>query len=682
MSIKTGVFVCDCGTNIAGTVNVPEVAEYARKLDSVVFVNEGKWICSVDYLSKIKQFITEHKLDRVVVACCTPRTHEPTFKSALKEAGLNPHLLEFVSIREQCSWVHKADIAVATQKAKDLVRMGVSKSILLEPAEGIRIPVGKECLIIGGGIAGMTASLAVAEQGFKVILVEKSANLGGILGKLDMVAPANVPAEKIIAAKMEQIERHPNIRCCTDTVVEQIRGYIGNYNVKLTQKGAAEDIKVSTIIVATGMREIEPSGLFGYGKYPGIITQLQLEERLKNKQLGPVKTVAMINCVNSKNDERGCCSVGCLISVKNAMAIKELDKDVRVYIINRDLSLLCAEPDYLKSAVAQYDIKLLRYSEDKPPDVFKSEQGGKVVKTYDILLGRDIEIAADLIVLTAAFQGDETAGRMKELLKVSANRDNFFQEAHIKLRPLDFSTDGIYLCGCARSPKRLKDTVEEALGAALRAGIPMKRGYIESEGIVADINLEICSECGLCHKNCPFGAIELAGKQPFVIKAICKGCGICAANCPKEAINIIHFTNEQILAQVEAALSERPQEQIIAFCCHWCAMGAVDIAGVSRLQYPANIRIIRVMCAGRISESFVNKAFQLGAAGVLVAGCEFPTCHYITGNYKCKEKMERLKKKLAGKNIEDKRLRTAWLSAADGPKFAKTVREMVKDLGL
>lgn len=682
MSIKVGVFVCDCGTNIAGVVDVPEVAEYARKLNSVVFVDEGKWICSVDYLSRIKQFITEHKLDRVVVACCTPRTHEPTFKSALKEAGLNPHLLEFVSIREQCSWVHKNDAASATSKAKDLVRMGVSKSILLEPAEEIRIPVGKECLIIGGGIAGMTASLAIAGQGFNAVLVEKSARLGGILNKLAAIAPENVPAENIISIKKEQIEKCPGIQCCTDTAVEQVKGYIGNYTVTLSHNGAVRDVKVSTIIVATGMREIEPVGLFAYGKFPGIITQMQFEERLKARSLGAAKTIAIINCVNSKNDARGCCSVGCLASVKNALAVKELDRNAKVYIFYRDMSLLCAEPDYLKKITEGHDIKLLRYADDKPPDVFESAQGGMAVRMHDILLGRDIEIPADLVVLTSAFQGDETVGRTKDLLKVSANKDDFFQEAHIKLRPLDFSTDGIYLCGCARSPKRLKDTVEEALGAALRAGIPMKRGYIESGGIVADINLEICSECGLCHKNCPFGAIELAGKQPSVIKAICKGCGICAANCPKEAINIVHFTNEQILAQVEAALSEKPEKQIIAFCCHWCAMGAVDIAGVSRLQYPPNIRIIRVMCAGRISASFVNKAFQLGAAGVLVAGCEFPTCHYITGNYKCKEKMERLRKQLPGKKIDDKRLRTAWLSAVDGPKFAKTVREMVKELGL
>jgi heterodisulfide reductase subunit A len=327
-------------------------------------------------------------------------------------------------------------------------------------------------------------------------------------------------------------------------------------------------------------------------------------------------------------------------------------------------------------------IKFIRYTDERKPEVSK-ENGGLMVKVYDLLLGRELKIPADLIVLTTAFAGDSTVDKLKGLLKVSANPDGFFQEAHVKLGPLDFPSDGLYLCGCARSPKNLKDTCDEAMGAAMKASIPMKNGYLEAEGIVSDINLDACNDCGVCIKNCPYSAIQWLDGRPNVIKALCKGCGLCAADCTKDAITIVHYSDEQILAQVDAALEEKAQEKIIAFCCHWCALGAVDMAGVSRLQYPPNVRVIRVMCSARVAAKFVLRAFELSAAGVLVAGCEFPTCHYIVGNYKAEKRMERIvKKRLAQKGYDPDKLWTVWLSAADGPKFANTIRTMVGKLNL
>ncbi len=681
METRVGVFVCDCGTNIGGVVDVPAVVEYAKTLDDVVFADEGRWICSVDYLSKIKEFITEHNLNKVVVACCTPRTHERTFKSTVKEAGLNPYLLEFVSIREQCSWVHKSDPFVATEKAKDLIRMGVAKARLLEPAEETRISVGKNCLVIGGGMSGMTTALAIADQGFNVKLVEKNANLGGMLSKLDKIAPWEVDAKEIIKDRMEKISGNENIEVLTGSEIEDVKGYVGNYKVNMLRNGQSEEHDISTIIVSTGMREIEPTGQYGYGKYGNVVTQVQLEEMLKGQKMEDLKSVAIINCVNSKNEERGCCNIGCLVSVKNAKAIKEANDAAKIYIFYKDLNIIGEDNPYFKDAIEKHDIKLIRYPEDQNPEILE-ERGKLAVKAYDILIGREMKIDADLVVLTTAFQGDDTTEKLKGLLKVSTNNDGFFQEAHIKLKPLDFATEGLYLGGCARSPKNMRESMEEAMGAAMRASIPMKKGYVEAEGIVADIDLENCNECGLCVKNCAFGAIELVEKKPEVIKAICKGCGTCSAECPKDAMNIIHFTDEQIIAQVEAALVDEPEKKIVAFCCHWCALGAVDMAGVGRSEYPPNIRIIRVMCAGRVDKDFVLKAFELGAGGVLVAGCEFPTCHYIIGNYKCKERIEKLKKKLAKKEIDEKKLWTVWLSAADGPKFVKTAKDMVEGLNL
>lgn len=679
--IRVGVFVCDCGTNIARTVDVPAVVEYAGSLENVVFAEEGKWSCSVDYLAKLQEAISSHNLNRVVIASCTPRTHEPLFKRTVKEAGLNPYLLEFVSIREQVSWVHMNDPVRATEKAKDLVKMGVAKAILLEPGEEIRLPVKQDCLIIGGGMAGMTAALNVAAQGFKAIIVEKQPQLGGLLNKLVRIAPKDVSADGIAKANAELIARNKNIKVYTNAEIEDIQGYIGNYKVRVKTNGKSEEFDASTIIVATGMKEIEPVGQYGYGEDPRVITQLQLEALLKGNGREVKKDVVIINCVNSKNDERGCCNIGCLASVKNAMALKAMNKDTNVHILYRDLNMVKEEVNYLKDAKSM-GIKFIRYTEERKPQVSK-DNGGLMVKVYDLLLGRELKIPADLIVLTVAFEGDSTVDKLKGLLKVSASPDGFFQEAHVKLAPSDFPSDGLYLCGCARSPKNLKDTCDEAMGAAMRASIPMKNEYLEAEGIVSDIDLDACNDCGLCIKNCPYGAIQWLNDRPNVIKALCKGCGLCAADCTKDAITIVHYSDEQILAQVEAALEEKAQEKIIAFCCHWCALGGVDMAGVSRLQYPPNVRIIRVMCSARVAAKFVLRAFELGAAGVLVAGCEFPTCHYIVGNYEAEKRMERIvKKRLAKKGYDPDKLWTVWLSAADGPKFAATVRTMVEKLNL
>ena len=679
-TIRVGVFVCDCGSNIAGIVNVPEVVEYAKGLKNVVFADEGRWSCSVDYLATMKELIKEHDLNRVVIASCTPRTHEPLFKRTVKEAGLNPYLLEFVSIREQVSWVHRADPLKATEKAKDLVKMGVAKAILLEEGEEIRLPVKQDCMVIGGGMAGMTAALSIADQGFHAIIVEKGPQLGGLLNRISHISHnhEDIVASTIVKDKVNLVNNHPHIDVYTSAEIEKVQGYIGNYNVTLNAGGSHESLEVSTIIVATGMQEIEPVGKYEYGADPRIVTQLQLEGLLKSDKVRDIKNVVIINCVNSKNEFRGCCTIGCAISVKNALAIKKFNNNIHVHILYRDLSMVKEEGSDLETA-KKAGVRFIRFPDDRYPEAEK-RNGNLAVHVYDILLGKELTIPSDLLVLTTGFQGNDTYEAIKGHLKVSTNQDGFFQEAHIKLGPLDFPSDGISLCGCARSPKNLKDTQEEAMGAAMRVSIPMKRGYLEAEGIVADIDLDVCNSCGLCEKNCPYGAIQWKDEKPHVIKALCKGCGLCAADCPKNAVTIIHYSDEQILAQIEAALEEKPEEKIIGFVCHWCALGAVDMAGVSRLQYPQNARLIRVMCTARVAIKFIERAFELKAAGVLVAGCEFPTCHYITGNYAAEDRIKRARKRLSRKGYDQAKLWNVWLSAADGPKLANTMRDMVKQL--
>ena len=681
--IRVGVFVCDCGSNIASVVNVPEVVEYARTLKNVAYVDEGKWSCSVDALGSLQRAIKEHNLNRVVIASCTPRTHEPLFKATVKEAGLNPYLLEFVSIREQVSWVHMLQPKVATQKAKDLVKMGVVKAVLLEEGEEIRLPVGKECMIIGGGMAGMSAALSVADQGFKAIIVERGPQLGGLLNHISTITYEHlaIPAQDIVGARKTLVETNPNIKVYTNALIEEVKGYIGNYKIKVKTNGTSESFDVSTIIVATGMREIKPKGQFLYGTDPRVVTQLELEGMLKDKSLAAPKNVVIINCVGSKNEKQGCCNLGCPVSVKNALTLKNHNPERKVHVLYRDLSMVKEEHFQLDAAKAA-GVKFIRFPDNRYPGVTK--EGDQIkVKVYDILIGNEFTLPADLIVLTVGFEGDETIETVKGQLKVSSNSEGFFQEKHIKLGPLDFPADGIALCGCAKNPKTLKESCEEGIGAAMRTSIPMKNGYIEAEGIVADIDLTHCNNCGLCYKRCPYGAIRVSGqKEPSVVKALCKGCGLCAADCPKECITIVHYSDEQLLAQVEAALEENPKEKILGFVCHWCALGGVDMAGVSRLQYPPNGRLIRVMCSARVPVKLIERAFELGAAGVLVAGCEFPTCHYISGNYACETRVKRAKKIVAKKGYDPEKLWNVWCSAADGPKFANTMREMAKQLKL
>jgi heterodisulfide reductase subunit A len=683
--IRIGVFVCDCGTNIAGVVNVPELVEYAMTLENVVFADEGRWSCSVDYLTRMKELIRDKKLNRVVISACTPRTHEPLFKRTAKEAGVNPYLLEFVSIREQVSWVHMKEPEIATDKAKDLIKMGVAKAALLEEGQEIRLPVKTDCLVIGGGMAGMNAALSVANQGFKAFIVEKEPRLGGILNRICFISHDNhkIPAAKALQVRVAEVESNPNIKVFTDTSIEAVDGYIGNYKVKLMANGgdSTQELDISTVIVATGMNELEPEGQFEYGNDPRIITQLQLDNRLKTKQVGDVKNVAMISCVNSKNEERGCCSIGCHTSVKNAVALKHLCKEANVHILYRDMSLIKEEGTAQQTA-KRLGVKFLRFPDNRYPEVVK-DNGNLAVKVYDLLLGREFTIPADLLVLTTAFRGNDSVDQIRGHLKVSSNPDGFFQESHVKLGPLEFATDGISLAGCAKAPMTFKESCEEGIGAAMKASIPMNRGYIEAEGIVADIELTECNQCGLCSKRCPYTAIAVdEEKNPEVIKALCKGCGLCAADCPKECISIVHYSDDQVMAQVAAALEAEPEKKIIAFVCHWCALGGVDMAGVSRLQYPTNARLIRVMCSARVSMNMMQRPFELGAAGVLVAGCEFPTCHYITGNYAAEKRVNRTKRKIAKAGFDPDKLWNIWCSAADGPKFANTMRDMTKELGL
>jgi len=635
--VRIGVFICHCGSNIAGVVNIPEVVEFSRSLPGVAYVEDGKFICAADFQDRIKECLREHRLDRLVVAACTPRTHAYIFQRTCEEAGLNKYLFEFANIREQCSWVHKEVKEAATAKARDLIAMSVARARHLRPLEDLRLPVGRESLVIGGGIAGLTAALTLADMGFEVILVEKEPDPGGILRKLDCLFPQHARAEELLKPALERVSGHPRIKLYTGSRVTAVSGYLGNFEVRVAHNGGEGQFKVSTIIVATGLREAEPPF-----RGEGVVTQLELEEMLREGRLRPVRNVVMLNCVGSREEPRAyCCRLGCGISLKNARIIRERFPEAVVYILTQDIVLPGREHLYLLDALRDGGIRVIRYPQERRPEV--TVRGGeKIVRVFDQLLGETLELRADLVVLTVGLEGAADNEELSRMLKVPLAPGNFLQEAHIKLRPLDFATDGIYLCGAVQFPKPAGSVVREAIGAAMRAAIPMYRGEFIADAVKAGVDPERCSGCGRCLEVCPYGAIRIEDSGALVIPALCWGCGSCAPTCPRDAISIQHFEDRQVLAAVDAALADNPAGKVLAFLCNWCSYAAADTAGVSRFQYSPAVRIIRVMCSGRVHPRFIYHALGRGAGMVLVAGCKFGDCHYLRGNLTCNERMRKL----------------------------------------
>lgn len=551
--IRIGVFVCDCGSNIAGYLKVSELAEYAKTLPNVVYVKENLYTCSESGINEIKAAVKDQNLNRVVVASCTPRTHEPLFRGTCAEGGLNPYLFEMVNIRDQCSWVHMQEKEEGTSKAKDLIRMGVAKATLLQPQEPIQSPMDPRAMVIGGGISGMTSALALANRGYQVTLVEKTAELGGLLLQLDRIGPSNADAASVAAKHAEQVNKHPKIKTLTSTNIDVINGYIGNFKVTTSTKGVQEEFGVGVILVATGAQVLKPVGLFNYDGEK-VITQLELESLFK-KDAFHAKRVVMIQCAGARNDERKYCSrICCMVAIKNAIAIKERSPDTNVQILYRDIQAYGTENEQLYQQAKQLGVRFLKYDQAKQPKV----EPGKVT-VYHHLLGRDLVLPVDLVVLSTPLIAGEDNEAISKLLRVSLDENKFFLEGHVKLKPLDFANDGIYLCGNAHYPATVREAISQALGAASRASIPLSKDVMSVEPIVSTlVDEEACRGCGLCVALCPYGALEIVrtekGRKVKVIPVACKGCGVCAATCYQHALSINSYTDEQIGQQIKAFL--------------------------------------------------------------------------------------------------------------------------------
>ena len=775
--LRIGVFICHCGLNIAGVIDIKELVEFAKTLPDVVFVKDNRYTCADPGQEEIRKAIKEHRLNRVVVAACSPRMHEVTFRRTVSEAGLNPYLFEMANIREFSSWCHPSMPKEATEKAKDLIKMAVAKARLLMPLQTIEVPVTNKALVIGGGIAGINAALDLAEMGFKVYLLEKSESIGGHMAQLDKTFPTLDCSICIEGPKMVDVGRHPNIEIISYADLISVSGYIGNFKVRVRknpryvieekctgcgeckdvcpieypnewdmglgtrkaisvpfdqavplvytinrdyciecykcvdacgarqainfdQKPEEIELEVGAIIVATGYDIYLPydNPLYGYGKYANVITSLEFERLIL--AAGPTggkvvrasdgqkpHSVAFIQCVGSRDTNKYpyCSNFCCMYTLKHAVQLKEKYKeDVEVYVFYMDMRTNFKGFEEFYQRARELGVNFIRGRVSRILEDSKTKN--LIIHAEDANLGMPIEVEAEMVVLATAAIPKKGSEEVARILNLTRGVDGFFMESHPKLKPLDSPTDGVFLAGACQGPKDIPYSVSQGCGAAARAATILSKKTWKIEPIIAVVDPNRCRnvtvKCGVCAERCPYGAIKVEEKKPAqVITAMCHGCGTCAAECPADAIQQMHFTDAQILAQLRAALEKDPEDKILAFLCNWCSYAGADLAGTSRFEYPPTIRPIRVMCSGRVDRDFVLEAFRLGAGMVLVAACHLPyDCHYISGNWKMKARMEALAPMLHKLGLSPERFRVEYISAAEGLKFAELIRGMTEQM--
>lgn len=671
---RIGVFVCHCGSNIAGVVDVEKVVQFAQELPDVVYASHQMFSCAGNTQQEIEIAIKENKINRVVIAACSPKTHESIFRGVMLRAGLNPYLMEMANIRNMDSWVHKHEKEAATQKANDMVWMAVEKARRLTPLETSELPLIQKALVIGGGIAGMTAAVAIAEQGYETHLVEQTSQLGGMLNNLDEIAPANIDASSLLSAKSRQVMQS-GVNVYLDTSIESIGGVVGNFRASFSD---GSEVGVGAIVMATGSIPYQPSE-FNYCQDPRVISNLELEAVLRDGAPSEER-ITFISCVGARQASSGCSRYCCTSMIAQALRLRQMGKKVRV--LYKEIRTYSRQAEELYEAASRSGVQFIRYDPDQPPQNVVNWQDG-YLEVYDTLLGVNLRIPTDLVVLVVGLH--PSTDNLADQLKLSRSEDGFYMELHPKLGPVQTAVQGVFLAGACQGAKDLRESMAQALAAAGKAGALLARGKIEKEPLTAHLIPELCAGCMRCVKVCPYSAIEQIGKPGKdgtvrIIEAACMGCGTCAAECNFSAIEMPYFTRDQILAQIDAALGENAQEKCLVFTCNWCSYAGADLAGIEKRQYPASSRVIRTMCSARFEEEFISHAFEQGAGAVLVTGCRLTEtgsdCHYNNANQLTWKRFQYWQRKMARKGIEPERLQLRWISAAEGKEFAEKMAEM------
>ncbi len=565
---RIGVFVCHCGANIGRIVNVPETVEYCKTLPNVVHAQEQLFSCATNSAKEITDMTREMGLNRVIVAACSPRTLEPLFRDTVREAGINQYYYEMANIREHNSWVHSKEKEEATEKAHDIIRMSAARACHLEPLQEFDLPVNKAALVVGGGIAGMNCALSIANQGHEVHLVEKNTELGGIARKIHSTLDG-LDVQEYLRDLMAKVYQHRLIHVYHDATITDAKGYVGNFVTAVKSETGFTEIKHGAAVLAIGADLYTPSEYL-YGEDDRVMTHLELEERITkgDEKIINAKSLVMIQCVGCRNEERNYCSrLCCSQSVKNALNLKEINPQMDIYILFRDMRTYGFNEDYYREA-SNKDIKFIRYEpEDKPlVEAGESDEGRPVLKVTatDYILGKKLELDADIIALAAAVIPSAATKEVAGLFKVTLNPDGFFKEAHVKLRPVEFATDGVYLCGLAHYPKFIQETINQAYGAAGRALTLLSRDVVVASGSVCAVDEDKCVSCGACITVCNYGAIEFVetsrGRKAMVNPVLCKGDGLCNTVCATSAIVLKHYTDEELLSEIDAAF---PEEEVI-----------------------------------------------------------------------------------------------------------------------
>ncbi|MCP4687652.1 MAG: FAD-dependent oxidoreductase, partial [Desulfobacterales bacterium] len=557
---RIGVFVCHCGANIGSIVDVPSSVEYAMTLPNVVYAQEQLFSCATNSAREITDMAKEKGLNRVVIAACSPRTLEPLFRDTLREAGLNQYYCEMANIREHCSWVHAKQKEEATDKAADIIRMSVARTRHLEPLQEFDLPVNKAALVVGGGVAGMTSALSIASQGHEVHLVEKSKDLGGMARRIHTILEG-MDVQEYLDDLIRSVYNNPLIHVSHEATIKDVSGYVGNFVTTLETEGVIKKVKHGASVIAIGADVYQPTEYL-YGENDKVFTHLELGEEIAKKEEKVInaESLVMIQCVGCRNEDRNYCSrVCCGHAVKNALKLKEINPEMEIYILFRDMRTYGFREDFYREASDKH-VKFIRYELDDKPKVEVAKEGGKEilrVSVPDPVLGQRLEIDADCLSLAAAVIPSASTREIAGHFKVTLSPDNFFKEAHVKLKPVEFAADGVYLCGTAHYPKHIPETINQAYGAAGRVLTLLSNDTVTASGSVCEVKQSDCVSCGACITVCSYNAIEFIdtpkGEKAWVNPVLCKGDGLCNAKCPTNAIVLKHFTDEELLEQIDAA---------------------------------------------------------------------------------------------------------------------------------